>query len=66
MKNKRLIKHSKEKFLPPRLTQTIGLELEDALLIGSNGPVTETTKIMGQEYVDYEATSPDYFEDNWY
>ena len=59
MKNKRLIKHSKEKFLPPRLTQTIGLELEDALL-GTSTDVPMTIVDTGHE--SYTYTTDSYWE----
>lgn len=62
MKVNQLIKHSKEKFVAPRVTMSVGLEFEDVILVGSEGPEMAPVQTMGQEVQDYDSA---YFEGNW-
>lgn len=61
MKSKRLRNQTKEKFLPPRVTQTVGVELEDALL-GTSKEFESRITATGHNVEEYEGDS--YWENN--
>ena len=66
MKSKKLINHSKETFVSPRVTMTLGLELENELLVGSPGTefsqsIVSNGHEIGGEY-NISSTSEDYWE----
>ena len=48
----KLEKHSKEKFISPRVVQTVGMDLEDALL-GPSKDVYMTVVDTGHESYEY-------------
>jgi hypothetical protein len=56
MKSKRLRNQTKEKFLPPRITQMVGVELEDSLL-NSSKDVPMTILDTGHEVETYSSDS---------
>ena len=64
MKRNMLIKHSKEKFIAPRVTQAVGLELEEELLVGSPG-TEQTQRIVSTGHEiggDYTINDNSYWE----
>ena len=58
MKSKGLINHSKETFVSPKVTQTLGFELESELLGLSKTNVVSVGHEIGGEYT----ISEDYWE----
>ena len=63
MGSQRLRKHSKEKFISPRVTQALGLELENEILVGSPGTeVQQSILSVGHEIGGEYTISEDYWE----
>ena len=62
MKSKGLINHSKETFVSPRVTQTLGFELESELLLFSGESEMQPVQTMGVEVDDRGAS---YYEGTW-
>ncbi len=61
MKRKLPNKHSKERFISPRVTQSLGLELEEALL-GTSKEFESSVLVTGHNVEEYAGDS--YWENN--
>ena len=64
MFKKHRIMSSKEKFVSPRVSQTVGVELECDILVGSPGTEVESSiKSLGHDVAgEYTINNPDYWE----
>ena len=63
MRSQKLRKHSKETFVSPKVVVTLGIDLENELLVGSYGKaMTFEVESVGHEIGGKETIASDYWE----